>query len=226
MKPIPSCATALALAAVLVATACTAAAADDAVPRIQLDNVPLADAIRNLARQANLNYILDPHVPGSTFGPGRLAPKAPVTVRWTNMSAQTALSALLKEHKLTMVTNPATTVARIAPVGLGIQPVSASQVGTNTGAAMPLVTLDFVSPTEAITKLASAARLTVSFDPAVSAPAFDGQGTVSFRWERITLRQALAALLDNYGLAMTEDTASSAARVTLKTKTDGERKRL
>jgi hypothetical protein len=88
------------------------------------------------------------------------------------------------------------------------------------------VTLDFVSPTEAITKLASAARLTVSFDPAVSAPAFDGQGTVSFRWERITLRQALAALLDNYGLAMTEDTASSAARVTLKTKTDGERKRL
>ena len=212
----------VALTSVLIMSACSASAADDALPRIQLDNVPLADAIGNLARQANLNYILDPRVPGSAFGPGRLAPKPSITARWTNVTVRTALSALLKEHTLMMVTNPATTVARIVPVDSGVQPVSASQVGASTGSVIPVIGLDFVPVTEAITKLAAVARLSITFDPQVSAPAFDDQGTVSFRWERITVRQALAALLDNYGLAMTEDTATTTARVALKAKTDGE----
>lgn len=212
---------AVAVAAALVSVTCTTSAAEESIPRIQIDNVPLADAIGNLARQSNLNYILDPRVPGSPFGPGRLAPKPSVTARWTNVTAQTALSALLKEHKLTMVTNPATTVTRIAPADLGVKPVLASQVGTNTGKVIPLVVFDFVSVTEALSKLADAAGLKVSFDPKVSAPAFDGQGTVSFRWERITVRQALAALLDNYGLIMSEDSGTSTARIMFDARLDG-----
>jgi len=215
---------ALALAAVLVTGASTVISADYVVPRIQLEGVPLADAIGNLARQASLNYILDPRVPGSTFGPGRLAPTSFITTGWTNVTVQTALKMFLKERNLTIVTNPATTVARIAPADLGVQPVPASQVGTNTGSVVPVVALDSVSLTEGIAKLAAAARLNVTFDSQVSAPAFDGQGTVSFRWERITVRQALAALLDNYGLAMTEDAATSTARVTLRANTGGERR--
>src|SRR6266704_711448 len=99
---------AVALAAVLVSAACMVSAADGPIPLIRMVDVPLADAIKTLARQSNLNYILDPHVPGSDFGPGRLAPKLLVTANWTNVTAQAALSALLKEHSLTMVTNPAT----------------------------------------------------------------------------------------------------------------------
>src|SRR2546426_12791144 len=105
---------AVALAAVLVSAACIISAADDALPLIRMVDVPLADVIRTLARQSKLNYILDPHVPGSDFGPGRLAPKLLVTANWTNVTAQAALTALLKEHSLTMATNPATTVTRIA----------------------------------------------------------------------------------------------------------------
>ena len=55
-----------------------------------------------------------------------------------------------------------------------------------------------------------------SLDPELSATDFDKQGSVSFRWERITARQALAALLDNYDLVMIEDCATSAARITRK----------
>src|SRR5437879_2702402 len=47
---------------------------DPVLPLIVIEEVPLPDAIRNLARQMNLNYILDPRVPGSNFGPGRSAP--------------------------------------------------------------------------------------------------------------------------------------------------------
>src|SRR5437867_1878434 len=217
MKPISvGTKRAVALAAVLVSAACIISAADDALPLIRMVNVPLADDIRMLARQSNLNYILDPHVPGSDFGPGRLAPKLLVTASWTNVTAQAALSALLKEHSLTMVTNPATTVTRIAPANMSVKPAPTSQVGTNTSSIIPLLVMDSVSLTEAVTQLASAASLAVSLDPKLSATDFDAQGTVSFRWERITARQALAALLDNYDLVMIEDRATSAARITRK----------
>ena len=189
---------------------------EKALSRIQMVNVPLADAIRTLARESNLNYILDPHVPGSDFGPGRLTPKLSVTASWTNVTAPAALSALLKEHGLTMVNNPATTVTRIAPANLSVKPVPTSQVGTNTSSIIPLLVMDSVSLTEAVTQLARSASLAVSLDPKLSATAFDAQGTVSFRWERIMARQALAALLDNYDLVMIEDRATSAARITQK----------
>ncbi len=152
-------------------------------------NVPLADAIRTLARESNLNYILDPHVPGSDFGPGRLTPK----------------------------------LSRIAPANLSVKPVPTSQVGTNTSSIIPLLVMDSVSLTEAVTQLARSASLAVSLDPKLSATAFDAQGTVSFRWERITARQALAALLDNYDLVMIEDRATSAARITQKSDPENER---
>jgi hypothetical protein len=214
---------AAALAAVLFALTGAVGAADAAAPLIVIDHVPLSDAIRNLARHSNLNYILDPHVPGSSFGPGKLVPEASVTARWTNVTGRAALSGLLNEHKLTMVTNPVTTVTRIGPADLSMKPVPARQVGIDTNAVVPLLVMDSVSLTDAIRKLAGAARLNVLLDPKVAAPAFDGQGTVSFRWERITVRQALAAILDNYGLFMSEDPATSIARISLKTKSDGGR---
>src|SRR5437016_10839181 len=138
MKPISiDTKRAIALAAVLVSAACIVSAADDAIPLIRMVNVPLADVIRNLARQSNLNYILDPHVPGSDFGPGRLAPKLLVTANWTNVTAQAALSSLLKEHILTMVTNPATTVTRIAPANMIVQPAPTSQTGPSSRDIIP-----------------------------------------------------------------------------------------
>ena len=209
-----------ALVVFVVSAVCTGRAADAPIPLIVMDKVPLADAIRNLARQSEFNWIFDPHVPGSEFGPGRLAPNPSITARWTNVTAQAALSALLQEHQLTMVTNPATTVTRIAPGDLGVKPVPASQVGTNASTVIPLLVLDSVPLTEALSRIAGAARLNVLFDPKLSAPAFDGQGTVSLRWERITARQALAALLDNYGLVMSEDPATSTARIGLKARSD------
>src|SRR5437899_4994931 len=138
MKPISiDTKRAIALAAVLFSAACIVSVADDAIPLIRMVDVPLADAIKTLARQSHLNYILDPHVPGSDFGSGRLAPKLLVTANWTNATAQAALSALLKEHSLTMVSNSATNVSRIAPADLSLKAVQTCHVGTNTGSIMP-----------------------------------------------------------------------------------------
>ena len=218
--------------AVLVLASATGAAASptfqdpadrNTVPLIVIDGVPLPDAIRNLARQAGLNYILDPRVPGSGSGRGRMAPKPMVTARWTNVTAKAALSSLLQEHKLTMftiVTNPATTVVRIAPANLGLKPKPASQVGTDTNAVLPLIVMDDVPVSDAIRNLATHAGLNVSLDPKLSTPASDLQGTVSIRWENITVRQALAAILDNYDLVLEEEPGKGSARIRSKSQAE------
>jgi len=186
------------------------ATANDVIPLIQMDGVPLPEAINNLARQAEFNLILDPHIT-RYGGIGRKN----ITGTWTNITAMAALKVLLTEYKLTMVTNPATTVARIAPANLNVQPVSASLVGTNAGKVIPLIVMDYVPLTEAIRKIGKEAGLKMTFDPAITKPGFGGEDTVSVRWTDLTALQALAAVLDNYGLTMTEDAATSTAHVSL-----------
>src|SRR5215831_6757574 len=65
------------------------------IPLIVMNDVPLLDAIKNLARQANKNYIIDPQV---LTNYGQM-----VSVRLENKSAQKALNAVLTKHDLVMV---------------------------------------------------------------------------------------------------------------------------
>src|SRR5262252_5264125 len=64
------------------------------IPLIVMDNVPLLDAIKNLARQANINYIVDPRVL-TNFS-------ETVYARLKNQSAEQALSQVLTNHGLVM----------------------------------------------------------------------------------------------------------------------------
>ena len=210
---------ALALAAALSLTTSPAATnAIPAIPLIVMESVPLTDAVRNLARQAELNYILDPRVPGSGIGAGATARPPNITVRLENMTALEALDYLLRSNNLVMIANPATTIARIAPADLGVKPVPASRVAADPSrvaadpsGAIPLIVMDEVPLDEAIKNLAKQARLSYSLDPELSsAPEF--RGGVTFRWESVTVRQALAAIVDNYDLVMLEDPATSIIR--------------
>src|SRR2546425_7703982 len=160
-----------------VGSAAPAVSYDAVLPLIVIEDVPLPDAIRNLARQMQLNYILDPRVPGSSFGPGRSLPKPSVSGRWTHTTAHAALASLLKDHMLMMVTNPATTIARIAPPSAGVKPVAADQVRADTNGVIPLLVMEDVPLAAAIRKLASHAHLNLTLDTRLSTPEFDRQGT-------------------------------------------------
>ena len=90
-----------------------AAPAAVVIPTIVMDEVPLTDAIKNLARQAGLNYILDPKV---TFGPTGADGKVTVpniSIRWENVTAEQALNTLLTTYSLQLVEDPKTRIARI-----------------------------------------------------------------------------------------------------------------
>ncbi len=200
------------LLAPLPTSAQQAATTNKLIPLIVMDDVPLEDAIRNLARVAGINYILDPRISSS---------RPTISGRWENTTAEELLGKVLQKHKLTMVLNPATSVARIASSNQVIKPVPAIQAGTDTNTLIPVIVLDEAPLDMAIKKLAALANLNVSLDPGFLEPS-SGKGaipTVTFRWENLTARQALAALLDNYDLTMIEDPTTPNAQITIKKQT-------
>ena len=98
------------------APAGTAATPGAVIPLIVMDDVPLTDAIKNLARQAGLNYMLDPKVAFGQAGPdGRPAPQPMVSMRWENVTAEQALNALLNNYNLQLSEDPKSKIARITP---------------------------------------------------------------------------------------------------------------
>ena len=84
------------------------------IPLIIMDEVPLTDAIENLARQAGLNYLMDPKVGfGQPGADGHVVPQPSITIRWENITAEQALYALLANHNLQIVEDARSRIARI-----------------------------------------------------------------------------------------------------------------
>src|SRR5204862_1601223 len=81
-------------------------AANEVVPLIVIDDVPLLDAVKNLARQAGLNYLPDPKLSTVTNQPN-------VSMRLENVSAQDALFAVLETYNLQIIVDPRFKVSRI-----------------------------------------------------------------------------------------------------------------
>lgn len=79
--------------------------ADETVPLIVIDDVPLTDAIRNLARQSALNFQFDPRVTTSN--------QPNVSIRFENVSAQEALLAVLDNYSLVLVKDNKSKIARV-----------------------------------------------------------------------------------------------------------------
>jgi type II secretory pathway component GspD/PulD (secretin) len=92
-------------------------AAEDAspsIPLIQFQDVPLTTAIENLARQANINYLLDPKISyGQPEANGQVKAEPNLSIRWENITAEHALIALLDNYGLQLVPNVKTKIYRI-----------------------------------------------------------------------------------------------------------------
>jgi type II secretory pathway component GspD/PulD (secretin) len=80
-------------------------APDEVVPLIVIDEVPLTDAIRNLARQSNLNFQFDPRITATN--------QPTVSIRFENVTAAEALQAVLENYNLQLVRDPRTRIARV-----------------------------------------------------------------------------------------------------------------
>jgi Flp pilus assembly secretin CpaC len=84
------------------------------IPQIKFSDVPITTAIENLARLANINYMLDPKIGyGQPDASGQIKPEPVLSIRWENISAENALLALLDNYGLQLVHDKQTGISRI-----------------------------------------------------------------------------------------------------------------
>jgi hypothetical protein len=153
---------------------------------------------------------------------GEFAKEPLVSGRWEDHTAEQVLTAILRKVKMNVVTNSANTVKRIVFSDEEEMPPSIASPTKATGEAIPLIVMDEVPLEQGILKLAQQAQIKVVFDEKLR-PGYSWLGrkgildsSVCLRWEKLTSRQALDALLDNYGLAMMETPGVASARIMTK----------
>ncbi|HEX3857512.1 MAG TPA: secretin N-terminal domain-containing protein [Verrucomicrobiae bacterium] len=96
------------------ADATAAAPAVASIPLIQFQDVPITTAIENLARQAGINYLLDPKIGyGQPDANGQIKAEPTLSIRWENITAEHALVALLDNYGLQLVPDSNTKIYRI-----------------------------------------------------------------------------------------------------------------
>jgi type II secretory pathway component GspD/PulD (secretin) len=84
------------------------------IPLIQFQDVPITTAIENLARQAGINYLIDPKIGyGQPDQSGQVKAEPTLSIRWENVTAEQALMALLDNYNLQLVVDHKTQIARI-----------------------------------------------------------------------------------------------------------------
>src|ERR1035441_7735797 len=116
------------------------------IPLIVMDDVPLTDAIRNLARQAEINYMLDPKIGFGQIGAdGKATPQPSVSIRWEKITAEQALNALLNNYTLQLIEDPKSKIDRIT---------------TKDPAALPslstrIIQLKYASPSNVVSSVQS-----------------------------------------------------------------------
>jgi hypothetical protein len=177
-----------------------------------MENVPLFDAIGNLAEQLEINYIVDPRL----CRHGWPATNPPITARW-KISPQDALQKLLKEHDMKIVTNSITSVSTI--LRAVDTPNRAPELSTviPKKTVMPLMKGDG-NLDEVIAEWAGKTGMTIQINPdleiqATPEPVKLHDYYIYFRWRDITPEQALAALLGNFRLRV-EKSSNGILRVT------------
>lgn len=96
-------------------SATNAPATNANIPLIQFSDVPITTAIENLARQAGINYMLDPKIGyGQPDASGQIKAEPQLSIRWENISAESALLALLDNYGLQLVVDKKTSIDRVA----------------------------------------------------------------------------------------------------------------
>lgn len=85
-----------------------------AIPVIKFSDVGLTVAIDNLARQAGINYMMDPKIAyGQPDANGQIKPEPQLSIRWENITAENALKALLDNYGLQLVVDKKTGIDRV-----------------------------------------------------------------------------------------------------------------
>jgi len=174
---------------------------EEIVPLVSLDGVPLADAIRALALQANLNIQIDP----------ALRLDAVITSKWKNITCSQCLLALLDNNGLRLADSPGTPVKRVVLKTTSDSIPSRRDATVTNGPDVDVIAFDEVSLDKAIRILARQTELNLMIDSAVGLDTLNA--TITVRWKHLSAAQALLAIFDNHGLRLIDVPGAPVKRV-------------
>lgn len=210
-----SCRTVLLLTAIVLASRpaakCqTTNGADQIIPLIQFVDVPITTAIENLARQSDLNYIIDPDL--FPISGNHQEPTVSFQVR--DESAKSVLKRMLELRKVTMIDDPITQVTRIAARGKVYPKVDTSLFDASTNGSVanadiviPLIQFEEAPLDVALNNLIrqSGMKIELATHNSDGSDAFNPNPILHVRWTKLTCKQAIIALCQNYKLIFVKD---------------------
>jgi hypothetical protein len=197
------------------------------IPLIEFQDVPVTVGLENLARQAGINYLLDPRI---SFGVpdenGESVPEPLLNLYWQNITAAQAFIAVCESCGFAMIRLPGTSIFLLRAQHHPVKFVDASLFGPGTNGVpvaqtnkIPLIEFQGVPLTAAFENLARQARIQYMLDPSVGYGRPDENGEtkpepiLSFRLENVTAAEAFMALCANYDMAVTRDPATGVLRL-------------
>ncbi|MBA4149852.1 MAG: type II secretion system protein GspD [Verrucomicrobia bacterium] len=123
-------------------TPAASAPTSEVMPLIVIDDAPLSDAIRNLARQAGINLLFDPAAAAAMTND--------VSFRLENITAEDAMQALLDNNGFQIVHDPKTKISRVTTKDpAALEPLITQVITLKYSHAtnmMPIVTASFTQP--------------------------------------------------------------------------------
>lgn len=190
-----------------------------AVP-IQFKDVPITLGLKNLGRAAGINFVLDPKIGyGQPDKNGEIQAEPILSFHWEKITPQQAFIALCENYDLIIVKDPASGVllirARDHPL---TNFVDANLLGSDTNST-PLIQVQDAPLGDVLKTLVQRAHINVVLDPAAlkhfdpAAKTSVPQPTVTIRWEGVTAKQAIAALCENYDLAIVKNSTTGAVQI-------------
>jgi hypothetical protein len=185
------------------------------IPLIQFEDVPITTGLDNLARQAGINYLLDPKIGyGVPDNHGHIKPEPTLSLRWENVTAKQGFVAICENYNLLIAQNPTTSIVLLRAKDHPVTNfVDVSLLGGDTK-VIPVIQFEDVPITTALKNLARQAGIDYLLDHGIGYGREDEHGQIklepilSFRWENLAARRAMVALCENYDLIVVEDAAT------------------
>jgi hypothetical protein len=176
------------------------------IPRVSFTRVPITIAIKNLARQAGINYQIDTRCSAALTGSVSSGiPEELVTLDVTNVSARGLMVRMLTLRGFVLTNDPVSNVATITLPGLPARSVDYQLLDLGkiypleyvTNCVIPLISFNAVPMDVGLQHLAREVGPDISIDPGFADALYP---ELNFRWQKLTAKQALVALCRNYGL--------------------------
>jgi len=215
------------------------AAGDQVFETINFNDLPLPEAIQQLAKLAGLNVQIDPALLNQKAANGTPIPPPSVKEKWKQVTPMQALQAMLFNYgwqTQRIANSPVVLIRAKAPDAVGplSTKVNLSENAQMAGAAgvTPVhpapgdevnesVAFDNIPLPDAIRSLANLAAMNIQLDPRLANPQDANHRpipspTVNEKMKEVTARQAMQRLLDEFGWQATQISGSPILRIEAK----------